>query len=81
MPLNDGKLNLIECKSGKKYGLSGIRRFAQLSKTKYEIEGRRIICTTENACRIASSTYSYPICSIQNAIYGIKRIAGKVLLS
>ena len=62
--LNDGKLNLMECKSGKKYNSADIKGFSQLNKTRYEIEGKCIICTTENIYRIAPATYSYPICSI-----------------
>lgn len=57
----DGKLDLIECKSGKNYSTSDIKGFKQLDNTKYEINGRCIICTTDEPYRISSGIYAYPI--------------------
>ena len=62
--LNDGKLNLIECKSGKKFNLSDIKGFKQLERTKYEFEGRSVICTCSDSYKIASGIYAIPIRSI-----------------
>lgn len=59
--LRDGKLNLVECKAGKRFGSGDIKGFRQLENTKYEIQGKCIICTTEEAYRIAQSVYAYPI--------------------
>lgn len=59
--LNDGKLNLIECKSGKNYGYNDIKGFKQLNKTKYEINGECIICTTNEPYRINQGVYAFPI--------------------
>ena len=59
--LRDGKLNLIECKAGKKYDMSDIKAFKQLSKTNYEISGQCIICTTDEPYRITSGIFAYPI--------------------
>lgn len=59
--LNDGKLDLIECKSGKKFGFEDIKGFRQLVKTKYEINGECIICTTPEPYRISHGVYAFPI--------------------
>lgn len=59
--LKDGKLNLIECKAGKKFDSGNIRAFNQLSNSKYDIEGQCIICTSNEAYRIAPSVYAFPI--------------------
>lgn len=59
--LNDGKLDLIECKSGKKYGIEDIKGFKQLAKTRYEINGECIICTTSEPYRIRHGVYAFPI--------------------
>ena len=59
--LRDGKLSLIECKSGKKYGIDSIKAFSQLKNTSYELGGQCIVCTTEEPYRISPNTYAYPI--------------------
>lgn len=59
--LNDGKLDLIECKSGKKFSADDIKGFKQLAKTKYEINGECIICTTDEPYRISHGIYAFPI--------------------
>jgi len=59
--LYDGKLDLIECKAGKKFSVDNIKGFKQLAKTKYEINGECIICTTEEPYRISQGIYAFPI--------------------
>ncbi len=59
--LRDGKLNLIECKSGKNYSTVDVKAFKQLSNTKYDFEGQCIICTTQECYKISSSLFSFPI--------------------
>ena len=59
--LKDGELNLIEYKSGKKFDLSDIKGFKQLEKTKYEISGKCILCTTKEPYRIESGVYAYSL--------------------
>lgn len=59
--LKDGKLNLIECKSGKNYSLEDIKGFKQLEKTKYDIAGRCIICTTNEIYKIGPSIFAHQI--------------------
>lgn len=59
-----GSLNLIECKSGKSFSTNAIKGFSQLKKTKFEIQGGCILCTTEEPYRIESGIYAFPIRSI-----------------
>jgi len=62
--LNDGKLNLIECKSGKNFDSNDIKTFKQLSNTAYDFEGQCIICTATDSYKISPSTYALPIRAI-----------------
>ena len=62
--LNDGKLNLVECKSGKNFTRNHIKGFDKLDDTKYEIAGKCIICTTDDAYRINSNVYAFPVRSL-----------------
>lgn len=57
----DGKLDLVECKSGKNFAINNVKGFKQLDGTAYEINGRCIICTTDEPYRIASGIYAFPI--------------------
>ncbi len=57
----DGKLDLVECKSGKNFAINSVKGFKQLDGTAYEINGRCIICTTDEPYRIASGIYAFPI--------------------
>lgn len=59
--LRDGKLDLIGCKSGKKFGLDDAKAFSQLKNTSYELGGQCIVCTTEEPYRISSNIYAYPV--------------------
>ncbi len=62
--LYDGKLTLIECKSGETYGKSDTRAFALLNGTKYKSGKNAIVCTTHVVYLIDSNTYVLPISSI-----------------
>ena len=62
--LKDGNLYLIEAKSGIQYGINDIKGFKQLANTKYNIAGQCIICCSNEAYRIASQIYAFPIRSI-----------------
>lgn len=59
--LRDGKLDFVECKSGKEFGKNNIKGFSQLKDTSFELGGQCIVCTTEEPYRISSNTYAYPI--------------------
>lgn len=59
--LNDGKLDLIESKSGKNFGLSSISGFNSLNRTNYDINGKCLICNTLEPYKITSNVYAYPL--------------------
>ncbi len=59
--LRDGNLYLIEAKSGKQYGNNDIKGFKQLLNTKYNIAGQCILCCSDDAYRISSQIYAYPL--------------------
>lgn len=59
--LRDGKLDFVECKSGKKFTRENIKAFSQLKNTSFEIGGQCIVCTAEEAHRISSNVYAYPV--------------------
>lgn len=59
--LRNGKLDFVECKSGKKFTRENIKAFSQLKNTSFEIGGQCIVCTAEEAYRISSNVYAYPV--------------------
>ena len=59
--LRDGKLDFVECKSGKKFTRDNVKAFSQLKNTSFEIGGQCIVCTAEEAYRISSNVYAYPV--------------------
>lgn len=62
--LEDGKLNLLECKAGEQYSSKDIASFKELSKSKFEIVGKAIICTTKEPYPLGEGAYALPISSI-----------------
>lgn len=62
--LREGKLTLVECKSGITYGSSDIKAFARLENSDYEIGPSCLICLTEKAYPIRDGVYALPITSI-----------------
>lgn len=61
---HDGKLNLIECKSGVMYNASDIKAFDQLKGSAFEICASGIICTTDKSYVLKPGFYAVPIKSI-----------------
>ena len=59
--LNDGKLDLIESKSGKNFGSSSVKGFKALENTSYDINGKCLICTALEPYKISSNIYAYPL--------------------
>lgn len=59
--LKDGKLDLIECKSGKTFTAKNIRAFSRLKETSFEFGGQCIICTADEPFRLSPNAYAYPI--------------------
>lgn len=62
--LLDGKLTLLECKSGEKYGKDDIKAFGDLKNTQYKLGKNAIICTTHTIYPIGDNTYALPVSSI-----------------
>lgn len=59
--VNDGSIERIECKSGKKFDSKAIKGFSQLEGTNYEFGGSCVLCLCEEPYRIAPNTYAFPI--------------------
>lgn len=59
--INDGKLYMVEAKSGSKYTQQDIKGFKQLDNTRYEISGKCILCCTDKSYRIMSGIYAFPL--------------------
>ncbi len=62
--LRDGKLTLIECKSGITYDAKDVKSFERMSRTSYEIGPSCIICMTEKPYVLKENVYALPIASI-----------------
>ena len=61
---HNGKLNLIECKSGVMYNASDIKSFDQLKNTAFELSGSGIICNTDKVYSLKPGFYAVPIKSL-----------------
>mgnify|MGYP004445941613 FL=1 len=57
----DGKLDLVECKSGSNYGFNDIKAFKCLETSVYEINGKCIICMCAEPEHINGSIKAFPI--------------------
>ena len=62
--VRDGKISLIECKSGEEFASKDISSFNNLSKTKLEMTNNAIICTTKSIYSIGKGVYVIPFTSI-----------------
>lgn len=62
--VRDGKISLIECKSGEEFNSKDVSSFNNLSKTKLEMTNNAIICTTKNIYSIGKGVYVIPFTSI-----------------
>ena len=62
--VRDGKITLIECKSGEEFASKDISSFNNLSKTKLEMTNNAIICTTKSIYSIGKGVYVIPFTSI-----------------
>ena len=62
--VRDGKITMIECKSGEEYNLSSVQSFKNLDKTKLVKTNNAIICTTKNIYPLCKGVYVLPISSI-----------------
>lgn len=62
--LCDGKIQLIECKSGTSYDKAAISGFKQVSNSRYSIGPNALICNTDVIYKIDDNCYALPISSI-----------------
>lgn len=62
--LDNGRIQLIECKAGTSYDKSDIKAFKCLNKTKYVISQNAIICNSDKSYKIDDNVYALPISSI-----------------
>ncbi|MBR2067343.1 MAG: ATP-binding protein [Solobacterium sp.] len=62
--LKDGKLMLIECKSGQNYNIKDVSSFSAMDDTKYRKGTNAIICTTNKYYSIGNNEIVLPISSI-----------------
>ena len=62
--INDGKISLIECKSGEEYNLSNIKAFSNFDNTKLKIANSAIVCTTKTIYSIKKGIYVIPFTAI-----------------
>ncbi len=62
--VRDGKISLIECKSGEEFNSKDVSSFDNLSKTRLEMTNNAIICTTKNIYSIGKGIYVIPFTSI-----------------
>ena len=60
----DGKLSLIECKSGMTYDPSVIKAFGRMEISDYEKGGSCLICLTDKAYPLKEGIYALPLTAI-----------------
>ena len=62
--LRDGKLTLIECKSGANCSSSNVKCFERLKDTRYKKGTNAIICTTKEPYSINEKVIALPVSAI-----------------
>ncbi len=62
--LRDGKLTLVECKSGITYDAKDVKSFERMDRSLYEIGPSCIICLTEKMYALKENVYALPFTSI-----------------
>ncbi|MCL1811486.1 MAG: DUF4143 domain-containing protein, partial [Methanomassiliicoccaceae archaeon] len=64
MILRDGKLSLIECKSGITYDATAVRAFGRMDQSDYAVGPSCLICLTEKAYPLKEGVYALPLTAI-----------------
>ena len=59
--VRDGRIDRVECKSGKKYDFKDIKGFSKIEGTNYDFGGSCILCLCDEPYRIAPNVFAYPI--------------------
>ena len=62
--LKEGKITLIECKSGEEYNSTNVQAFKNFDNTKLARTNNAIICTAKSVYPICKGVYALPITSI-----------------
>ena len=62
--LQEGKLHLVECKSGISYTKRDVKAFSQLKESSYPIGASAILCNTPSVYSVCENVYALPITSI-----------------
>lgn len=62
--LKNGKVRLIECKSGVMFDKNDVKAFFQMKSSSYEVAGSCIICNTDKVYPISENVFALPITSI-----------------
>ncbi len=62
--LYDGKISLMECKSGEKYGKEDAGKFKKFVKTKFILDKNAIVCTTHTLYSLGDNCFVLPVTAI-----------------
>lgn len=62
--LRDGKISLIECKSGETYNKTDANKFSKFVKTNFILDKKVIICTTHTLYSLGDDCFVLPISAI-----------------
>lgn len=60
----NGRLHLIECKSGITYGSGDVKAFSRPDRSNFEIGISGLVCLTEKVYPIKKDVYAFPVTSI-----------------
>ncbi len=62
--LSEGRLTLVECKSGEEFGKRDIESFSLLQGSRYAMGKNAIVCTTRTIYPVGENAYALPVSAI-----------------
>ena len=62
--VNQGEVNLIECKAGMTFSISDVAAFKEIKDDKYVIANSGIVCSTKEPYALGNGYFAVPICSL-----------------
>ena len=62
--LSEGRLTLVECKSGEEFRKKDIASFDLLKGTRYQLGKNAVVCTTRTIYPIGDDAYAFPVTAI-----------------
>lgn len=62
--LSEGRLTLVECKSGEEFRKKDIVSFNLLKGTRYQLGKNAVVCTTRTIYPIGEDAYAFPVTAI-----------------